>query len=1006
MSRNNNLALAVRRALVLGAASTAAFVLPTHAAEEGSSTISEVVVTGSRIAQPGLTSISPVVSVGSDQIKIEGVTRVEDLINNLPQAVADFGGNLSNGSTGAATVNLRGLGSQRTLVLVNSRRLMPGDPTQSGAASPDLNQIPTALIERVEVLTGGASAVYGADAVAGVVNFIMNDNFEGVRLDAQYSLYQHNQHNDSIADLVRGRNFNLPDSNVADGASKDFTFVAGINTPDGRGNATVYIGYRELDALKQDQRDFSACALGSGNAFTCAGSSTSAPGRFRTAPDSPFGRFDSTIGPDNRLRPFAATDQFNFAPDNYYQRPDERKTAGLFAHYDFSDKSTVYSEFMFMDDRTLAQIAASGAFLGGGPGQPPFFGNQAINCDNPLLTADELNAWCGGNTGAGDVFIDIGRRNVESNGRLDDLRHTSFRGVLGLRGDIADGWTYDIYGLYGTSILSRNYQNDLSRSRIGKALNAVRDTRPDSLTNGQVICRVNADADLSNDDPRCVPWNIFNFEAVTPDQLAYLQIPGVQEGSTTEQVLSGSISGDLGSYGIKMPTANDGVAFALGAEYRSERSELRPDASYQSNDLAGQGSPTLDTIGGFDVKEVFAELRAPLLQDKAMAQTLSFETGYRYSDYNLGFKTDSYKLGLDWAPVDSVRLRGSYQRAVRSPNVQELFLASRIQLNGTSDPCAGDLTTATTADDPTATFEQCALSGVTAAQYGNILANPAGQYNGTVSGNPNLEPEESDTYSYGIVLTPSFLPNFSLSLDYYDIFVDKVIGQVGQDFILGQCLAGATEFCGAVHRVSQNGSIWLGSGTVDDPIVNKGSLQTKGIDIDASYRFDVGNLGQIALNLVGNYTDEFTVEPLPGYPKYDCAGLYGTVCRVPTPDMRYKLRTSWTSPWGLDLSLTWRHLNQVDLDSTHPETGAPPVIATDAKLGARDYLDLAATYNFADMGAFSNLSARLGINNVTDKDPPLLGANNCIGVYCNGNTYPQVYDTLGRYVFMGLTADF
>ena len=262
MSRNKNLALAVRRALVLGAASTAAFIQPIHAAEEGS-TIQEVVVTGSRIAQPGLTSISPVISVGSDQIKIEGVTRVEDLINNLPQAVADFGGNLSNGATGAATVNLRGLGSQRTLVLVNSRRLMPGDPTQNGSASPDLNQIPTALIERVEVLTGGASAVYGADAVAGVVNFIMNDNFEGVRVDAQYSLYQHNQHSDSDCRArARTRTSRLPDSNVTDGASKDITFIAGINTPDGRGNATVYIGYRELEKLKQDQRDFSACSLG------------------------------------------------------------------------------------------------------------------------------------------------------------------------------------------------------------------------------------------------------------------------------------------------------------------------------------------------------------------------------------------------------------------------------------------------------------------------------------------------------------------------------------------------------------------------------------------------------------------------------------------------------------------------------------------------------------------------------------------------------------------------
>ncbi|HEY7642854.1 MAG TPA: TonB-dependent receptor [Steroidobacteraceae bacterium] len=999
---NNTIRRAVRCALVTSLATAASGAMLAHAAEEGSNTIQEVVVTGSRIAQPGLTSISPVTAIAAEQIKIEGVTRVEDLINNLPQAFADFGGNLSNGSTGAATVNLRGLGSQRTLVLVNNRRLMPGDPTQNGAASPDLNQIPAALVERVEVLTGGASAVYGADAVAGVVNFIMDDNFEGVRVDAQYSLYQHNQHSDTIADLVRSRDFALPDSSVTDGNAKDITFIAGINTPDGRGNATVYVGYRELEAIRQDQRDFSACSLGSSSAsgtpgpFTCAGSSTAAGGRFITVDGT-----SSTIGPDNRLRPFTATDQFNFAPDNYYQRPDERKTAGLFAHYDFSDKASVYTEFMFMDDRSLAQVAASGAFIGQGPGQPPFFGNQLVNCDNPLLTADELTTWCGGNPAAGDIFLTIGRRNVEGGPRIDDLRHTSFRGVLGLRGDLADGWNYDVYGLYGTSILSENFQNDISRARVGKALNAVVDSQ------GQVVCRVNADVDLSNDDPACVPWNIFNVGGVTPQQLAYLQIPGVMEGSTTEQVLSGSISANLGQYGIKLPTASDGLAFAFGAEYRSEKSELRPDAAYQTNDLFGQGAPTLDTIGQFDVREVFAELRVPLVQGKPGVQTLSLETGYRYSDYNLGFNTDSYKLGLDWAPIDSVRFRGSYQRAVRSPNIQELFLQPRVQLNGVTDPCAGDLTNATTSDDPTATFEECARSGVTAAQYGTILVNPAGQYNGLVGGNTALDPEESDTYSYGIVLTPSFLPDLSLSLDYYDIKVDKLIGSVGQDFILGQCLAGVTDFCSAVHRVPLNGSLWLGStGYVDDPIINTGSLHTKGIDAEANYRFDVGNVGRIALSLVGTYTDQYVVEPLPGAPTYDCSGLYGSVCGTPTPEWRHKLRASWQSPWGMDLSLTWRHIAEVSLDGSNPDTGAPPVAFTDRKLGARDYLDLSAAYTFTDVGVFSNMTGRLGINNVTDKDPPLFGASNCPTVYCNGNTFPQVYDTLGRYIFVGLTTDF
>src|SRR5512138_1099238 len=280
MTTNLFIRRAVRCTLFTSAAAALAGALPAQAQQQESSTIQEVVVTGSRIAQPGLTSVSPVTSVSADTVKIEGVTRVEDLINNMPQAFADFGGNLSNGATGTASVNLRNLGSQRTLVLVNSRRLMPGDPTQNAAASPDLNQIPAALIERVEVLTGGASAVYGADAVAGVVNFIMNDKFEGVRVDAQYGLYQHDNNDSTIRNLVRDAGFAAPDGNTQDGYSKDITFLAGINTEDGRGNATVYLGYRTLSAVTQNRRDFSACALGSGDTFSCRGSGTTAPALF------------------------------------------------------------------------------------------------------------------------------------------------------------------------------------------------------------------------------------------------------------------------------------------------------------------------------------------------------------------------------------------------------------------------------------------------------------------------------------------------------------------------------------------------------------------------------------------------------------------------------------------------------------------------------------------------------------------------------------------------------
>lgn len=277
-------------------------------------------------------------------------------------------------------------------MLVNGRRLMPGDPTQNGNAAPDLNQIPSALVERVEVLTGAASAVYGADAVAGVVNFIMNDHFEGVRVDANYNFYQHNNNN-SVGDIVDARGYATPDSNVVDGQTKDITFIMGGNFADGAGNVTLYAGYRKLDALSQSERDFSACTFNSGDVFTCGGSSTTAPGRFQ-----PNDGGNYTIDANGNFIPYsAARDAYNFAPTNYYQRPDERYTAGVFGHYDVSDKVEVYSEFMFMDDRTIAQIAPSGAFYGSGPGTSNAVpdGSWLVNCDNPFLSAGSTAAGSG-----------------------------------------------------------------------------------------------------------------------------------------------------------------------------------------------------------------------------------------------------------------------------------------------------------------------------------------------------------------------------------------------------------------------------------------------------------------------------------------------------------------------------------------------------------------------------------------------------------------------------------
>ena len=483
MSTNLFIRRAVRCALLSGAAAALAGLLPArrNSTAAGDSTIQEVVVTGSRIAQPNLTSVSPVTAVGSDQIKIEGVTRVEDLINNLPQAFADFGGNVSNGATGAATVNLRSLGSQRTLVLVNSRRLMPGDPTQNGAASPDLNQIPAALIERVEVLTGGASAVYGADAVAGVVNFIMNDKFEGVRVDAQYSLYQHDNNDADIRNLVRDARLQR--------ACRTATYATATARTSRSSPAstrrTAAATPRSTSAIARSIRSRRTSATSARARSRVRRSSRVQLRRLRhdgagAVPDLQPGRSerpdaDRRLHRRRRRRSCATsqdTDQFNFAPQNYYQRPGRAQ-----------DRRPVRALRLQRQGQRLHRVHVHGRSHAGADRaerRVPRQRSRPAAVLRPLrgelrqpaaLAVRGRRTFCGGNTGAGDVLLDIGRRNVEGGGRIDDLRHTSFRGVVGLRGDIADGWSYDVYGLYGTSILSENFQNDFSRTRLSKALN-------------------------------------------------------------------------------------------------------------------------------------------------------------------------------------------------------------------------------------------------------------------------------------------------------------------------------------------------------------------------------------------------------------------------------------------------------------------------------------------------------------------------------------------------------
>jgi len=993
-------------------------------ADEAEAAPGGIVVTGTRLRSPNLESASPVTVVTAEEFALTGTTRTEDLINSLPQVFAAQGGSISNGATGTSTLNLRGLGPERTLVLVNGRRLMPGTPSTSAA---DINAIPAALIKRVDVLTGGASSVYGADAVAGVVNFILDTTFEGFKINANYGLYNHNNRaNADIRGALDARGFGYPRGMVTDGGTIDATIAFGTSFDDGRGHVTAYAGYRKIDPVLQARRDYSACSLqattlasvnAGGRRYNCGGSATSATGTvfYNSGLGDAFTSETSQFGPNRTLRP--GTTPFNFGPLNYFQRPDERYTAGVFADYEISSGLKPYMEFMFMDDRTVAQIAPSGNF-----------GNTlSINCDNPLLSASQRASLCNagnllvsplpgdaffvtGNaavenaaraarnlgepqlaltpfgfrdplTGAtyNRAFAQILRRNVEGGARQDDLQHVSYRAVIGARGEISPAWSYDAYYQYGRNNYSQTYLNDFSVTRLGRALDVV--TGP----NGQPVCR----STLDGSDPNCVPWDIFSPGTVAPStaSLQYLATPGFSRGIVSEQVVSGFVSGSLGEYGIRSPWASQGIDIVLGAEYRKESLEFTSDTAFSTGDLAGQGAPTLPVSGSFNVKEVFTELRIPIAQD-SWVYDFSVTGGYRYSDYSTGQSTDTYKIEGEFAPTRDFRIRGGYNRAVRAPTIQDLFAPNRVALDGATDPCAGRVLTA--AD------RGCLAQGLTVGQF--VAPNPAEQYNGLIGGNINLEPEIADTYTGGIVLTPRFLPGFSASVDYFNIRVNNAIQGIGADEIVGECTATADPFfCGLVRR-DPTGSLWRSpNGFVTNVTQNIGSVKTSGIDANVSYRTEIGNAGTLTFNFVGTWLDELkTNSGIPGAADIECVGLYGNICGTPNPEWRHNARLGFNMRNGIGASVRWRHFGAVDVDSLAANT--PPGIAG---FGQVNYFDLALTYEAGD-----NFNFVLGANNFLDKSPPVTGSQACPAGACNGNIYAQVYDALGRYIFAGVTIDF
>jgi outer membrane receptor protein involved in Fe transport len=1007
--------------VVLGAASAQA----DEAADQPA--LQEVVITGSRIPVPAnISATSPLKVVSSQDIELQGQTDTTDVINMLPQNIISSGvdfGNQSNSlaaTGGFSTVDLRGLGPQRTLVLVDGRRLGAGDPsTTNPNPAPDIDQIPAPLIERVEVVTGGASATYGSDAIAGVVNFIMKKNFQGVQVDGQYGFAQHNEHNSFLPTQESAIHITPPTGSIQDGYKHDVSVIMGTNTSDGAGNVTGYFVYHNQAAVPGSARDFSDCEGASNDpiGYQCLGSSNS--NRFQTVGVGPSIRL-TNVGTSFLPWPQAGSvppNNFNFNGYEYIQRQDERYMGGMMAHLDVTDYFKPYMEFSFMNDKTNEVVAPSGLFVGGNTASAD--GNYFVNCTNPLLSAQEQAAICSPAQIAGDTArlaggggpaslansadLAIGRRNIEGGGRAALFEHTNYRAVAGVTGSVGDAWTYDAYGQYYYTAAYNNNANYLNYASITNALQATGTAAAPTCISGKP----------------CVPYNIFTQGGVTPAQLSYLYTPGTSYGTNSEQIMHADFTGDLGKWNIQSPWAKDGVGLNFGVDHRFESLSFSPDAAELGGNLAGFSGAVVPIANSYSVSEGFAEFRAPIIQNKPGIYDLTLDGGYRYSSYTTGVLTNTYKFEVQYAPLPDFRLRYSYDRAVRAPNLIELYNPPSFGQEQvvTTDPCAPTLTSGGATVPATATLAQCQKTGVTAAEYGNgtttntITQCVAGQCGQVVGGNPKLQPEIGYTYSLGISLTPTALPNFSASVDYYHIVLTGQVGAIPENVILGNCMAsGDPKYCGLIVRTpagSLTGNSVAGGGYFLQTAINTGTSLVSGYDLQANYRLPMGPMGTLTADLTGTWLQHTTSTPYPGAHTYDCAGLFGSTCGGGSvnPTWRHNLRLNWQTPWRVLLSAQWRYISGTGFDNNSND----PSLHFNEE-GSYDILNShIANYSYFDLSAeckvWKGIELRGGINNILDKDPPFIPEADITGNSGPMNSY-QTYDLLGRELFIAVRAKF
>jgi len=991
---------------------------PAQQTNGGADTGGEIVVTGSRLASRGYQAPTPVTVLDQQDVKLSGTQNIETLLGNSPQFVGSqlSGPTANTVPAGAATLNLRGFGDQRNLVLVNGRRFAISGPAQTT----DINAVPAALIKRTEVVTGGSSAVYGSDAISGVVNFILRDDFQGVELNVQNTVTEHASTSTKNVDVTAGTNFAEGRGNIT--ASVNYLNRGGYTRGDRGGWATPSLADGCVtNGSFSSTRPGTPLAVPSGQTCLSAGglpgliysgSGTLPNGRFANIPA--VGAANSTPGLNAALiaaglgsisargftfdtagttaRPAVTPgDDYDLGPDAYIIVPQERLLGNVFAHYDFADALTLYGEGTIGNNKVRAQLPATGVS-----------GNFLVNTNNPYLSGPlqnvlrQLDLREAGTTtvtngtsrvsttpGDGLAILNINRRINEEGFRTNLSSIDTYRGAVGVRGKIGDvsarflsNLSYDAYYTY-----ARTVQTDTANGAITLS----------GFQNG--LLSANGAAPL---------LNIFGAN-ISPAGVAAITVPTRNVTRATQQVAVGSINGEL----FQMPAGP--VDSSAGVEWRRAAASFSPDTRLASGDLSGFNA-SLPTSGSETAFEQFGEVRVPLLAHTRFAERLTVNGAFRHSNYDLAGVGSvwTYSGGAEYAPVSSITFRGQYQRSIRAPNVGELFGGNSTQGQTLTDPCSNRQPVA---GQTSAVRAVCAATGVPAALIFTSEVQPNQFINVIGGGNPNVGAETSDTMTGGVVLTPSFLRGFAFSADYFNIDLKGAIAPAGGNGanVLNLCYnvvqQASSPFCQAITRDPLNGQI-AAPGYISATNANTGALKTSGVDLAGSYNFHTswgldsdGSRFEIGTNV--SWTRSFTSVPVAALStQNECVGSFGQTCGQPIPEWKGVTRVTWKSG-PFVLSLRHRFIDAVTVDSYVLPSRAgrtPPALnsLSNPTIPTQHYFDLSTAIDVNKKFQFN-----AGVTNVADRDPPIVGS-----AAPSNNTFAATYDVQGRTFFVGATAKF